>query len=239
MALALHGAPEHFRPVQNESPDSVSSIAGNESAPIVLPLTEIGKPEKWLLTLHPTHLALAEPGQGQPYIILRDQVMRTATLVERMGAFVLQKPRKVTFNLTSEGTATLADWIGKPIMAAVYLKRRYGWILPIAVLWVLGSLPIKGNPDAGVEGVPFDPIGLILGLTLIVSWALAKWRPHPALFLVDSLWFLAMAGHLVVGVVNGRSKLWLILVALLVWMMVTGLKHFIRFKGTKVTRWDG
>ncbi len=197
----------------------------------------MGKPSsQWTLTLHQTHLALAELSDPQPYIILREEMMKSATLMEGMRAFAIQKPKKMTFKLAPEAVETLAEWIGKPLLAGIYLKRRYSWILPIAVLWVIGSLPIRGNPNVGTDAVPFDPIALILGLTLVVSWAFAKWRPHPALFLVDSLWFLAMSGHLVMNVMDGRSKGWLVLVVLLVWMAMSGLKHFIRFKGMKIER---
>ncbi len=219
----------------NSNSEQVSSSESSH----VLTLTQIGNPSaQWTLGLFPTHLALSERPGSQPYIILRDQVMRTATLVEGMRAFALQVPIKTTFNLTPEATAILAEWIGKPVLAAVYLKRRYGWILPIAILWILGSLPIRGNPEAGVAAVPFDAIAFVLGSILVVSWAFAKWRPHPVLFLIDSMWFVAMGGHLVMTVVNGRSKGWLVLVLLLVWMVINGLKHFMRFKNTKIVRWD-
>ncbi len=43
-----------------------------------------------------------------------------------------------------------------------------------------------------------------------------------------------MGGHLVMSLLNGRSKGWLVLVAFLAWMVVSGLKHFLRFKNTKM-----
>lgn len=216
-------------PIPAEQPHAI--------APTVLPLTEMGKTNKeWSLTLYPAHLALAEPSTDRPYVIIRDQVMKSATLMEGVNALVVEQPRKVTLKLKPEGTVALADWIGKPVLAAHYLRRRYGWVLPVAVLWMLGSLPLPGDQAAGVEAMRFDPVGFGLGLTLVVSWAFAKWRPHPALFLVDSLWFVAMAVHLIVGVVNGRSQGWLVLVVLLLWMVVTGLKHFARFRGVNIER---
>jgi len=121
------------------------------------------------------------------------------------------------------------------MLAAFYLRRRYAWVLPVAILWIIGSLPLKGDSEAGVGPVPFDLFGLVLGLILVVSWTLAKWRPHSALFLVDSLWFAAMGVYLVLDVINGRSKGWLLLVALLFWLVATGLKHFARFRGTRIS----
>jgi hypothetical protein len=68
----------------------------------------------------------------------------------------------------------------------------------------------------------FDVTIFALGMMLLVGCAFAKWRPHPVLFLVDSVWFSWVAVNLTLGIVHGQSKGWLILVALMVWMAVIG-----------------
>lgn len=198
---------------------------------MVLPLTEIGKPGAWTLTLHPSHLALADSPGAQPYILLREAMMKTAVLMMGMRTFAVTEPRKLTFKLSQEATEALAEWIGKPVIAATYLKQRYTFVLPIAAIWILGSLPLAGGSS---NQLPFDPISFSLGVTLVVMWAFAKWRPHPLLFLVDSLWFLVLAVSLVTDVVRGGSKGWLVLVMILLWLALSGAKHFLRFKGTKI-----
>lgn len=216
---------------------AVPTAQNTAGAPAVLLLKELGKtPRGWTLTLHPEHLALAEASSAQPYVILREEMMKSVTLIEGMNTLGLTKPLKVTFKLAPEATATLAGWIGKPVLASHYLRRRYAWVLPVAIIWMLGALPLPGSPAAGIEATRFDVFGFGLGLTLLVAWAFAKWKPHPALFLVDSLWFTWLAVYLVVGVFNGRSKAWFLLVALLVWMVLTGLKHYARFRGTSLPR---
>jgi hypothetical protein len=206
------------------------------SAPLTLSLTAMNKAkQQWSLVLYPDHLALAEAADTQPYVILRSEMMKSATLIEGMRVLALTTPIKATFKMEPPASSALADWVGKPVLALYYLRRRYSWVLPVAVLWVIGSMPISGDSSAGREPLPFDPIGLVLGLTLIAAWGWAKWRPHPVLFLVDSLWFLVMAGHLVMEVAKGRSKGWLVLVALLLWMVVSGLRHFARFRGTRLS----
>jgi len=236
--LAIATRAEHFPPVIGETASSSSPAEPSQAiAPTVLPLTEMGKATKqWSLTLYPAHLALAESSGERPYVILRDQVMKSATLIEGIRALALKEPLKATFKLDPEATSALAEWIGKPVLAGYYLRRRYGWVLPVAVIWIIGSMPLPGNAAAGVEAVRFDAIGFGLGLTLVASWAFGMWRPHPALFLVDSLWFLLLAGYLVRDVLQGRSKAWLALVAFAVWMVITGLKHFARFRGTSIKR---
>lgn len=208
-----------------------SESTAHSTEPTVLPLTEVGKaPGEWTLTLHTDHLELKKASEPQPVGVLREEVMKSAVLIEGIKVFALSKPVKASFQLTAEACHTIANWIGLSVLASVYLRRRYGWVLPVAVIWMLGSLPLPGDPKSDIKPVAFDPIGFALGATLVLSWAFAKWRPHAVLFLVDSIWFAIMAGHLVVSVVNGWSKAWLLLLGPLLWMAVTGLKHFYRFR---------
>jgi hypothetical protein len=203
------------------------------SAARVLPLKELSsRGKEWTLTLHAEHLALADSAEGRPFVILRDQMMKTAVLAEPVGALVLTQPLKLTFKLPAETAAALAEWIGKPALARHHLKQRYGLMLPVAALCMLGSLPLSGNPAAGVQPIPFNPLSLTLGILLAVSWAFAKWHPRPLLFLTDSIWFTATAAQLIASVVNGRSKGLLVLLPFLLWMVVRGIQHFRRFRGT-------
>jgi hypothetical protein len=218
------------------TPDQSTTIPTGES-PRVLVLSEVGKPGKqWTLELHPAHLGLVEVPGTPPYVIMREEVMKGAMLIEGMNVFALTKPTKASFKLAPEATAALADWIGKPALMIFYLRRRSAWVLPVAVIWLLGSLPISGNPASGTKPVPFDLIGFTLALILIGSWALAKWRPHPVLFLVDSFWFLLLSVRLLIDVfVEGRSKGWLVFVVFAGWLVVNGVKHYRRFRGTRIT----
>ncbi len=205
--------------------------------PLVMNLTEVGKEAgQWSLTLHADHLELKRASEAQPIGILRDELMRSAVLIEGMKVFAVNKPLKVNFALTADATTTIAEWIGLPFLAASYLRRRYGWVLPVAVIWMVGALPISGDPASGFKPVAFDPIGFALGATLVLSWVFAKWRPNAVLFLVDSIWFAIMSGHLVMSVVNGWSKTWLLLLIPLLWMAVTGVKHYYRFRGIEIDR---
>jgi len=198
-------------------------------------IQEMGKKDScWQLEIRPDDLALFEGDDPQPYVILRERLLSDVLLLEGMHALALNKPRKLTLNLTPEATTAVAKWIGEPALAAFYLKRRYLWVLPLAIIWIIGALPMPGDADAGIEAKPLDLMGLGLGAALLVSWAFAKWRPHPALFLVDSIWFLWLAGYLLLDVVHGRSLLWLVLVAMLLWLVVKGLRHFVRFRGTHI-----
>ncbi len=205
-------------------------------APTVLPLTEIGrKTGQWTLTLHPAHLALADAPGAQPYVLLREQLMKSVVLMEGTRALVVQQPRKVMFKLTPDGVRALAEWIGRPFLASFYLRRRYTWVSLWAFLWVVGSLAtLLPAPRVGITP-QFDLTFFLLGVALLVAAGFAKWRPHPVLFLVDGIWFACVAVHMTTNILlHGRSKGWFVLAALMAWMAVTGFKHFVRFRGTKL-----
>lgn len=186
--------------------------------------------KKWQLAIHPAHLALSDASGGQPYILLREGFPKDINYIEGMRVLSVTKPLKVTLKLTPEATAAVTAWFGDAFLATTYLRRRYGFVLPWAVLWMVCALPLPAG--AGTEGRPFHTVDFLLGAALVVGWALAKWRPHPGLFLLDFFWFGWLAVSWVLYIIEGRSKLWVLLVLLLGWMAVTGLKHFIRFRKT-------
>lgn len=207
------------------------------SVPVTLPLTPVDQKVggQWTLTLHPAHLALADAPGAQPYVILRDQLMKSVTLMEGMRALGVERPSKLIFRLTPEGVKVLADWIGKPFLASFYLKRRYTWITFCAIIWLFGSLAPFLAPDPNSPARSIDVVGLIFGLSLLVASAFARWRPHPVLFLADAVWFACLAVNQTMNILSqGRSNFWFLLVALMIWVSSTGVRHFIRFRGTKI-----
>lgn len=215
-------------PIVGDPPDA-------SSTPQAFTIEEVGQSDRrWRLVIRPGDLALFEADDPQPFVILREQMQKDVVLIEGLRALAVKKPRKLNFKLTVEAVDAVGAWLGAGRLAAFYLKQRYSWVLAIAIIWVFGSLPMPGDPDAGIDAIPLDVFGLGLGLVLAVSWAFAKWRPHPGLFLVDSIWFLCLTGYLVNGVFNGRSKLWMILVGMLLWMAIKGFKLFARFRHTKI-----
>ena len=219
-------APE---PVVNETATAVAAPTFE-----VADLSDAKK--KWFLAVHPAHLALSDSTASQPYILLREGFPKDFNYMEGMRVLGVTKPFKVTLKLTPEAATAVTAWFGAPFLAANYLKRRYGFVLPWALIWMIGALPLPGSAVSGLEAKPFHPLDFCLGAILVVAWALAKWRPHPGLFVIDFLWFGWVAVSLTLSVFDGRSKLWLLLVCLLGWMAVTGLKHFIRFRGTVIPR---
>jgi hypothetical protein len=211
---------------------SVVGIAPTTEPPVIT-MFESGKEKEnrpWFLTLHPSHLTLADAPGVQPYVILRDQLMKTAVLHEGIRCFSIEQPRKIIFKLERADVARLADWIGVTLLCQFFLRRRFSLILPWACLWILGGLvSLLPSPD-GRPGPRFQVASIVWGLVLVGAWAMAKWRPHPGLFLVDALWFSWVGINLALSVWHGRSRWWLLLVVLLVWMGLAAFKHFFRFR---------
>jgi hypothetical protein len=189
--------------------------------------------------LHPTHLTLADAPGVQPYVILREQIMKSAVLHEGIRCFTVEQPRKIIFKLTPADTARLADWIGVPFLCRFLLRRRFGMILPWACLWILaGLVTLLPNP-AGGTGPGFQVTSIIWGLVLVGAWAMAKWRPHPGLFLVDALWFSWAGLNLGLSVWVGRNRWWLLLVVFLLWMGAVAFRHFFRFRRVRLAPESG
>lgn len=202
----------------------------------VFQLVEIGSRARaiWSLTILPTHLALADAPGARPYVILREQMMKSVIFMEGLRSLALKEPRKVSLKMTSEAAKALAEWIGSPFLALFYLNRRYRMLWPWALIWIFGSLLPWPRPGRGPE-VLFDPVALSLGLVLFGLWGFARWRPHPILFLVDTVWFLCAAAMLISHVLQYHwSKAWFLIVALMILGAVTGVMHFVRFRKTKI-----
>jgi hypothetical protein len=190
--------------------------------------------KKWQLAVYEGHLALSNAPGAQPYVLLRAGFPKEFNFAERLRALSVIKPFKVTLKLTPEATTAVAHWFGDSFLAATYLKRRFSFVLPWAILWLLMALPLPGNPAQGIAPKSFHPVDFGMALGLVGAWALARWRPHSGLFLVDGLWFGYLTVHLTLSVVAGKNKLWLILVMALASMSITGLQHFLRFRRTRI-----
>lgn len=240
LPLVIRPRCEHAARMESEStPPLISVEAATVSSPPVFSVIEVG-PKKtsavWSLTIFPTHLALADAPGAQPYVILREQMMKSAVFLEGLQVLNLKEIRNVNLKLTPAAAKALSDWIGKSFLASFYMNRRYKMLLPWALVWVLASLmPLAPAPHTGMAP-HFDLLTLLLGVALLGAWAMAKWRPHPVLFLVDALWFACVAVRLTLHVFEfHRSRAWLILVALMAIASFTGLRHFIRFRNTAIS----
>ena len=146
----------------------------------------------------------------------------------------LQGRKKLAFKLEPEQRQKVEQWLGPPTQEnlRITLKRRYAFAAPIAVVFILTSIPLPANQSARFEAVRFDPISLALGCGLLLLWAHARLRPKPYLFLVDSIWFGLVAMNVIADVLRqAASPLWLLWAVLLVFLIRSGIKQYKQFKG--------
>lgn len=206
------------------------AVAGPDSVP-VFEIEEVTTARrKWVLSLLPGHVALRAASEAQPYVYLREDFYRKLELFPALGLLNTQEPLKLGFKLGPEAARALRQWLGAPNreQLALLLKRRYTLALPIAFLFLIASLPLSG---ANGQATPFSPLNLALGLSLVALWGWSKYRPHPVLFLLDGLWFLALALGQFRLVYRSGDWWWLIWTALLLWMAYGGLKRYRQCRG--------
>lgn len=191
-------------------------------------ITEVTSSEKkWILSLYSDYIRL-ETADGQPHEVDRAELHERVQTIDN-GLFlrkvlaVTMGKKKVFLRLSEEAYAAVRDWIGPPTFQdlKLTLKRRLSWVIPIGLMFVLTALP--------VGALPGDPVSLGLGLTLILTGALAKWWPHRMLFALDSLWFSFLAANSIWILFHAWS--WLRLVLLLVQLMLvqSGWREYRRF----------
>jgi len=193
-----------------------------------------GRRGSWRLVLRPDSLGLEAAGGGESFEVPRDELPDRLELREiPLGPplLVVRTPKRVTFTLDREGARRFRAWLGPPTRhdLRVALKRRMGWGLPIGLLFVFTSLPWKGDPQAGVEAIPFDPLSAFLGGSLVaMALAMRVW-PNRYLLLADFAWFLLLAIKVLWDIVRGASWLWMILVVFILVAADDGLRQFRRF----------
>jgi hypothetical protein len=145
---------------------------------------------------------------------------------------------KLQFKLTQEQRERFAAWLGPPTMnhLRVVLRQSYSLMLAIAVLYVLTSLPLPGDPEAGVEALALAPVGLGLGLAAFGLWAHARYHPRPYLFLLDVVWFLVLAADNAWAVSAGRISPWWLLTLLPVALVVNfRISQYAKFRHLPAT----
>lgn len=194
--------------------------------------------QRWRLRLFADLLQFDSSTEQPPIEIVRSESPEKTTLHDSFfmkRCLEVKADKKRVFQFTAVDFATLTDWIGPPTQRdlVVALKRRFAWVLPVGILFVLSSLPLSGDADAGIEPLAFDPIFCGLGIGLVTTGALSRFVAHRVFFLVDSLWFLILAGNITYDILAGASWLWMILVLLQITLVASGFMQYRRFQSVR------
>ncbi len=188
---------------------------------------------KWKLVLSQDFMMLDCLETNERRRISRSAVEKTvymSKLYPLPSMLMVKGPGKLNFRLESESYDAIRKWMGESTLLKITLKRRFSWCWPIAILFLLTSIPMSGDPQSGLEAIPFDPISAFLGAGMLLIGLFMRIKPHRALFLMDSAWFLALAGSTIYSIVIfGDSLYWLFVVVLQVLMIVSGVLHYKNF----------
>ena len=182
---------------------------------------------KWILELHPDHIALHSEFEPRPWVFTRAEMWDKVELMTGMGLLTVKAPRGVGFKLGREGLAAFKQWLGPPTAGSVraVLKKKF------SAAWV-SALIITGMA-VPTPRFALDPVCLALGLLLGGIWMWATLRPARLHFLLYGAWSLIAGGYLLLQIVNGRSKFLLALTLLWLLMAWRGFKWFVWFGLTK------
>jgi hypothetical protein len=195
------------------------------------------KAGSWVLALGAEELRLAAASDDTVILMSRqaaEQQLEVVPLWAGQAAITLRRPgqSKLEFRLNADQRSKLNAWLGPPTPARLraIFKRRYAFGLVLAVLLIFTSLPLDGDPSAGIPPVPFNGISFVLGVGLAFFWVISKVRPTRILFAADSVWFLLLAASAFLDMASGRSSLlWLLWVPLPLWLSWAGFSQFRSF----------
>jgi hypothetical protein len=205
--------------------------------PETLEATESGRrPRQWTLLMFPDGFRGERQDDAASFHVLRTKLADLVQVVDGLlvkRTLVVKRPKRTTLQLEPRGFRRLSRWIGEPTLLRLALKQRLSWTIPIGILFVLGSMPLPGDPEAGLEAVPFNPVSAVLGAALIVQGLASRRLPRPVFFLLDAFWFLGLAADTVYRVWQGQSPYWLVLVVLQIGLAVSGLRLWRRFQGER------
>jgi hypothetical protein len=200
------------------------------------------KQGQWLLRLQESAVVFLRVDAAELVELPRSDASTVVEIINALGQPTLVVRRKrqsnLLFKLVADERQLIESWLGPPNQAVLRLglRRRYGFAAPLAAIFMLTSLPLPADESAGFEAMPFDALGFVLGLGLLLFWLHAKFKPKPYLFLFDSAWFGLLAVNVVVNVANGSSSpMWLLWVLVLASFIRSGIKQYRRFKHLRTT----
>jgi hypothetical protein len=196
---------------------------------------QAGRKGVWTVSLDAEALTFAAGDGDESFQILRADADEKTELRESWFTdpllLVSISKKKVIFKLRRAQVAALKEWLGPPTIRGlkVALKRRLAWNIPIGIFFVLVSLPLAADPEAGTEAVPFDAVSAALGASLIAIAILARLWTRRILLLLDALWYLFLAIDIGVGIFHGKSPMWALLIIVLLMGAKSGFSEHQRF----------
>ncbi len=204
-----------------------------------------GRKGFWRLTVTAEALTFSAREENESFSILRTEREEKTELHESRFAapsiFVYVGKKRVAFKLEKDQLRVLKRWLGPPTILGlkIALKRRLKWCLPIGILFIIVSIPLPGDPEIGVEAIPFDVVTAFLGVALVGISLLARIWPRRVWFLLDGIWFLLLAADVAVGLYQGDSWWRFIILFFLILGAKSGFSEYQRFASVSLRERKG
>lgn len=168
----------------------------------------------WKMSFDSEDVTIESLETDESYTMARgdaEELLALEALNSSRPLIMVRLPRKkLFFNLEPAQFEKLTAWLGPPTIRGLKatLRRKFPWLLTVGILFVVTSIPLPADPEAGIEALPFDLIGATLGGLLIATSILSRIWPRPVLFLLLSAFFLALGVEFTVNIVRGEAGLW-------------------------------
>lgn len=193
----------------------------------------LAKKEEWNISLYPDRVRCSRPGVSG-LDVMRDGLFEIAELHDSGAlrySLQLRTGKKHIFQFSQEEYRQLNEWVDpltRDDLKAV-LKHRFKFVLALGIIFMGLSLPMDGDPAAGLEPIPFDTLDFCLGLSLALLAVTSKFVTHRVFFLFDSLWFALLAASLIYDIFTGSSWIWALLVFLHIKLILSCVRSYRRF----------
>jgi len=196
-----------------------------------------GRKGVWRVSLDAETFTLAAADSDESFQVLRVDVEERVELQEPpftkpFLVVKIPKKKKVVLKLERAQAAAFREWLGPPTIRGlkVALRQRFRWCLAIGILFVVTSIPLPADPEAGIEAIPFDAVAAFLGVSLAGIAILARVWPRRVFFLLDGIWFVLLALDGAIDVFHGDTWWWWCIVVVgLILLARGGISRYQRF----------
>ncbi|MEW6305615.1 MAG: hypothetical protein AB1705_19220 [Verrucomicrobiota bacterium] len=132
--------------------------------------------------------------------------------------------------MSAEDAGAVLKWIGPPTRDQLMrrIKAASAWSIPLGLFFVGSAFLVDSRATWTLRIGPIDVLAMFMGLSMVASGLIAKWRPHRVCFLLHSVFFGTFTLTLLPRVIAGAWG-WLILILFTVWLGLFHLHQFHRF----------
>jgi hypothetical protein len=193
---------------------------------------EKGRRKSWNISLGESIDATS--ADSSTFSLSREGIARKMSILDGLifrRTIAFKKPINKVLQMDPLSFNVFARWLGYQPMLEIFLKNRFGWTVAIGVLFIISSMPLPGDAASGINPVPFNPLNMGMGMSLILIGIFSKKFPDRMYFLVDSFWFIILAIITFLGILNkGSSIFWLIFVVFQIVLAASGFLIWNRLK---------